>query len=68
MHSRDDTAFADVGHHRVRRNSGERDESNCGPYCICGALDAEAREGGQMLVDRTVIPEAVFATANAAVA
>ena len=65
---RDHAPLAYVGHHRVRRDSGQRGEADHRAHRIRGALHTEAGERGQMLVERAVVPEARLAATDASVA
>src|ERR1035437_7029514 len=68
VHFCDHAALAYVGDNRVGRNASQRGEADDCAYRVSRALDAEAGYRGQMLVERTVVPESRLAAANAAVA
>ena len=65
---RNHAPLANVGDHGMGRNSGQRGHSHHRADRVRRALDAEAGERGQVLVERAVVPEAFFAAADAAVA
>ena len=68
VHFRDHAALADVGDHGMGRDSGQRGHADRGADGVGRALDAEAGERRQVLVERAVVPEARLAAADAAVA
>src|ERR1019366_6218296 len=68
MHFSNDFVFADVGHDGVGSNSGQRSNAHCGANRIRGALDSEARERAEMLVEGAIVPESLFAATDAAMA
>ncbi len=68
VHFRNDLVLANVGDHRVRGHSGQRGNAHHGANRVGRALNAESRERRQVLVERAVVPEALFAAANASMA